>query len=151
MSSNGTHTGDPHANDPAVLRRLLTTPATWAVVGLSTDVHRTAHGVAQWMRQALGHRIIPVHPRAEEVFGETGYRSLADLPDGEQVAVVDCFVNSSRVGAVVDEAIAQRDRLGVGAVWLQLGVIDEAAAQRAAAAGLDVVMDTCPMIEYPRI
>ncbi|HEX5427534.1 CoA-binding protein [Segeticoccus rhizosphaerae] len=140
-----------HTNDPAVIRRLLTTPATWAVVGLSTDPHRTAHGVAQWMTQALGHRVIPVHPRAEEVFGETGYRSLSDLPDGERVAVVDCFVNSSRVGAVVDEAIAQRERLGIGALWLQLGVVDESAATRAEAAGLDVVMDTCPMIEFPRL
>jgi predicted CoA-binding protein len=103
------------------------------------------------MTQALGHRVIPVHPRAEEVFGETGYRSLSDLPDGERVAVVDCFVNSSRVGAVVDEAIAQRERLGIGALWLQLGVVDESAATRAEAAGLDVVMDTCPMIEFPRL
>lgn len=140
-----------HVNDPQVIRRLLTTPATWAVVGLSTDPHRTAHGVAQWMAGALEHRIIPIHPRAEEVFGEAGYRSLSDLPDGEHVDVVDCFVNSSKVGAVVDEAIDQRGRLGIGAVWLQLGVIDEAAAERAREAGLDVVMDTCPMIEHPRL
>ena len=140
-----------HTNDPEVIRRLLTTPATWAVVGLSTDPHRTAHGVAQWMTGALGHRVIPIHPSAEEVFGEPGHPSLAAVPDGEQVAVVDCFVNSSRVGAVVDDAIAQRQRLGIGAVWLQLGVVDEAAAARACAAGLDVVMDTCPMIEHPRL
>jgi len=138
-------------SDPAVIRRLLTTPATWAVVGLSTDTTRTAHGVARWMHDGLGHRVIPVHPRAVEVWGEPGYQTLTQIPDGTVVAVVDCFVNSRRVGAVVDEAIANRERLGIEALWLQLGVIDEDAAQRAIAAGLDVVMDTCPMIEYPKL
>jgi predicted CoA-binding protein len=103
------------------------------------------------MHEALGHRIIPVHPRALEVWGEPGYASVSQIPDGTVVAVVDCFVNSSRVGEVVDEAIANKDRLGIEAVWLQLGVIDEDAAQRAIGAGLDVVMDTCPMIEYPKL
>ncbi|HET8599660.1 MAG TPA: CoA-binding protein [Segeticoccus sp.] len=139
------------ANDQAVIRRLLTTPGTWAVAGLSQSRQRTAYGVAQWLHGSLGQRVIPIHPRAEEVFGERGYASLADVPDGEQVSVVDCFVNSARVGAVVDDAIAQRDRLGIGAVWLQLGVVDEAAAHRARRAGLDVVMDTCPLIEWPRL
>ena len=138
-------------SDPAVIRRLLTTPATWAVVGLSTDTTRTAYGVARWMHDGLGHRVIPVHPRAVEVWGEPGYQTLTQIPDGTVVAVVDCFVNSRRVGAVVDEAIANRERLGIEALWLQLGVIDEDAAQRAIAAGLDVVMDTCPMIEYPKL
>lgn len=142
---------DEHVNDPALVRALLTTPATWAVVGLSTHAGRTAHGVSGWMRSTLGHRIIPVHPLAEEVFGERGYAHLADIPDGEQVDVVDCFVNSGRVGAVVDEAIAHSQRLGVKAVWLQLGVVDQAAARRARDAGLGVVMDTCPKIEYPRV
>jgi len=145
------HTISGDVSDPAVIRRVLTTPATWAVVGLSTDVTRTAHGVARWMHEALGHRIIPVHPRAVEVWGEPGYVSLTQIPDGTVVAVVDCFVNSNRVGAVVDEAIANKDRLGIEAVWLQLGVIDEDAAGRAIDAGLDVVMDTCPMIEYPKL
>ena len=138
-------------SDPAVIARLLTTPATWAVVGLSTDVSRTAYGVARWMHEALGHRIIPVHPRADEVWGEQGYPSLTQIPDGTVVTVVDCFVNSRRVGAVVDEAILNKDRLGVEAVWLQLGVIDHDAAQRAVSSGIDVVMDTCPMIEYPKL
>ena len=135
-------------SDPAVIRRVLTTPATWAVVGLSTDTTRTAYGVAHWMHEGLGHRIIPVHPRAAEVWGEPGYQSLTQIPDGTAVAVVDCFVNSERVGQVVDEAIANRDRLGIEAVWLQLGVIDQDAAQRALQAGLDVVMNTCPMIQF---
>jgi uncharacterized protein len=140
-----------NVSDQAVIRRVLTTPATWAVVGLSTDVTRTAYGVARWMHEALGHRIIPVHPRAVEVWGEPGYRSLTQIPDGTVVAVVDCFVNSQRVGQVVDEAIVNKDRLGIGALWLQLGVVDEDAARRAIGAGLDVVMDTCPMIEYPKL
>jgi len=138
-------------SDPSVIRRLLTTPATWAVVGLSTDTTRTAYGVARWMRDGLGHRIIPVHPRAVEVWGEPGYQNLSQIPDGTAVAVVDCFVNSRRVGEVVDEAIANRDRLSIEALWLQLGVIDQEAAERAVGAGLDVVMDTCPMMEYPKL
>lgn len=140
----------PHRNDDTVIRHLLTTPATWAVVGLSANTQRTAYGVSQFLRSTLGHRIIPVHPRAEEALGETGYATLADIPDGTTVEVVDLFVNSSLVGTIVDEAIAQKDRLGIQALWLQLGVVDEAAAARAAEAGLDVVMNTCPKIEYPR-
>ena len=122
------------------------------MVGLSANTARTAYGVSSWLVDRLGLRVVPVNPRGEGAFGEPGYRHLRDLPDpapGERVAVVDCFVNSRRVGEVVDEAIAQRERLGIEAVWLQLGVVDEDAAARAAAAGLDVVMDTCPKIEFP--
>ncbi|MEO7744597.1 MAG: CoA-binding protein [Actinomycetota bacterium] len=143
--------GGGHVNDETVVRRLLTRPATWAVVGLSANRARTAYGVGAWMRTALGLRLVPVNPRGEGVFGEPGFRSLAAVPDGEQIAVVDCFVNSRRVGEIVDQAIAERDRLGIGAVWLQLGVVDQAAAVRARAAGLDVVMDTCPHIQAPRL
>jgi predicted CoA-binding protein len=140
-----------HRNDPALVRELLTTPATWAVVGLSTHRTRTAWGVAAFLRDRLGMRTVPVHPLAETVAGEPGHARLADVPDGERVDVVDCFVNSTRVGAVVDEAVAEKDRLGIRAVWLQLGVVDEAAARRAEAAGLGVVMDACPAIEWPRL
>jgi predicted CoA-binding protein len=131
-------------NDPAVIRRLLTTPATWAVVGLSTNRARAAHGVAAYLLE-LGHRIVPVHPRAETVHGAPGVRRLAEadpVPD-----VVDVFVNSALAGDVVDQAVA----VGARAVWLQLGVVDEAAAERAVAAGVDVVMDTCPAIEGRRL
>jgi predicted CoA-binding protein len=121
------------------------------VVGLSTDPTRTAYGVARWMHDALGHRIIPVHPRAEEVWGEPAYPTLRQIPDGTVVSVVDFFVNSGRVGKVVDEAIANKDRLGIETLWLQLGVIDQDAAERALSAGLDVVMNTCPMMEYPKL
>jgi predicted CoA-binding protein len=138
-------------NDPVVIRDLLTTRATWAVVGLSTNRTRTAYSIAQFLEAELGMRIVPVHPAAETVFGSTGYAGLADVPDGQRIAVVDCFVNSQKVGAVVDQAIDQRQRLRIAAVWMQLGVVDEAAAQRARRAGLAVVMDTCPRIEYPRL
>ncbi len=144
-------TASPEVNDPTVIRRVLTTPATWAVVGLSTDTSRTAYGVARWMKDRLGHRIVPVHPRAVEVWGEPGYRRLADIPDGTTIDVVDCFVSSAHVGQVVDQAVEQRERLGIGTVWLQLGVVDHAAARRALDAGLGVVMDTCPKIEYPHL
>ena len=140
-----------HANDPAVVRHLLTTPATWAVVGLSSNRSRTAYSIARFLQDDLGMRVVPVHPAAERVLGETGYARLADVPDGTTVDVVDCFVNSGKVGFVVDDAIAEKDRLHVAAVWLQLGVVDEAAAARARRAGLAVVMDTCPRIEYPRL
>jgi predicted CoA-binding protein len=134
--------------DPEVIKRLLTTPATWAVVGLSANTERTAHRIARYLRDRLGMSIVPINLRGEDALGERGYPRLADVPG--PVEVVDCFVNSQRVGAVVDEAIAEKDRLGIEAVWLQLGVIDEAAAERARAAGLDVVMNTCPAMEGPQ-
>ena len=134
--------------DPSVIKRLLTTPATWAVVGLSANTNRTAYSIGQYLREQLGMSIVPVNLRGEDALGERGYGRLADIPGSVQV--VDCFVNSQRVGAVLDQAIAEKERLGIKAVWLQLGVIDEAAAQRARAAGLDVVMNTCPAMEADR-
>ena len=88
-------------------------------------------------------QIIPVSLDAQNVMGEQGYARLADIPG--PIDVVDCFVNSSKVGGIVDQAI----NVGAKAVWMQLGVIDHEAAQRAKDAGLDVVMNTCPKIEYP--
>lgn len=133
----------PYADD-AVMRRLLTDAPVWAVVGLSDNTGRPAWSVARRL-QAHGRRIVPVHPRAETVHAETGYPTLADVP--VPVDVVDLFVNSRRVGDIVDQAIA----IAAGAVWTQLGVVDLAAMQRAADAGLDVVMDRCPAIEGPRL
>jgi predicted CoA-binding protein len=137
-------------NDIDLMRRLLVDPGIWAVVGLSTNRRRAAWDVSRWLSVEMGKPIIPVHPKAEEVHGAQGYASLADIPD-QDLKVVDCFVNSARVGAVVDEAIEHRERLQLDAVWMQLGVVDEAAAERARAAGLDVVMDTCPKMEWPRL
>jgi predicted CoA-binding protein len=133
-----------HRNDPATVRRLLATPGRWAVVGLSQNRARVAYRIAAYV-QELGMEVVPVHPRAEAVHGAQGYPTLADVPG--RIDVVDVFVRSELAGAVVDQAI----EAGAKAVWLQLGVIDEAAAARAAAAGLDVVMDTCPAIEAPRL
>jgi uncharacterized protein len=139
-----------HQNDPALVAALLADPGTWVVVGLSTNEERTAHRVAQWLKLELGKDIIPVHPKAETVFGDTGYASISDIPE-QDIKVVDCFVRSELVGDVVDEAIANKDRLSIDAVWMQLGVVDEAAAARAESAGLGVVMDTCPLIEARRL
>ena len=120
--------------------RVLALPV-WAVVGLSNDRSRAAYGVAAFL-QAQGRRIVPVHPRAETVHGEPGYPQLADIPF--DVDVVDLFVRSELAGPVVDEAVAK----GAKAVWMQLGVVDHDAAGRAEAAGLEVVMDRCPKIDW---
>jgi predicted CoA-binding protein len=117
---------------------------TWAVVGLGNNPERAAFGVAKLL-QDKGHRIIPVYPRADTVHGEVGYKTLSEVPN--TIDVVDCFVNSARVGEVVEEAIA----IGAKAIWLQLDVIDEAAIARAEAAGLIAIMDRCPAIEYAKV
>jgi uncharacterized protein len=128
----------------AEIRRLLTDTYTWAVVGLSANTFRPAYGVARFL-QSVGKRIVPVHPRAETVHGETGYATLADIPF--EVDVVDVFVNSRRAGEIADQALLTKAR----GVWFQLGVIDEAAYERVTAAGLDMVVDRCPVIEWPRL
>jgi len=133
-----------HRNDPEVISRLLSARGRWAVVGLSNNPMRPAVGVSRFIQETLGMEIIPVNLKGEDVHGNKGYTRLAEIPG--QIDVVDCFVNSARVGSVVDQAI----EAGAKAVWLQLGVVDEAAAQRAHHAGLDVVMDTCPVIEAGR-
>lgn len=130
--------------DPAVIRRMLGSGDTWAVVGLSQNTGRAAHGIAS-MLQRRGKRIVPVHPRAETVFGEKGYRTLAEIPF--PVDVVDVFVRSELAGSIADQAVD----IGARAVWFQLGVIDEDAFQRVTAAGLDMVMDRCPAVEWPRL
>jgi len=125
----------PHAD---VADQILATARTIAVVGLSPDPRRPSHGVARYLQRA-GYRIIPVNPNVDRVLGERAYGSLREVSD--PVDVVDVFRRSEFVGPIVDDAIAMRAR----AVWLQDGVVDELAAQRARAAGLDVVMDDCMM------
>lgn len=136
-----------HVNDPAVLERLLRTKGRWAIIGLTGNEWRAAYDTSLFIRDRLGMEIIPVNLPGHDVHGETGYARLADIPAAPPIDVVNCFVNSQKVGAVVDQAIA----VGASAVWLQLGVIDEAAAARARAAGLDVVMNACPAQHAPRL
>jgi predicted CoA-binding protein len=113
----------------------------WAVVGLTGDTSRPAYGVAAFL-QRHGKQIVPVNPRGATVLGQPGYKSLADIP--HPVDVVDVFRRADHAGVHVDEAV----EIGAKAVWMQLTVVDEAAAGRAAEAGLDVVMDRCPVIEW---
>jgi uncharacterized protein len=129
--------------DPDVIQRLLRDAQTWAVVGLGDNPGRAAYGVASFL-QSRGKRIVPVHPTAATVHGEQGYRTLAEIPF--DVDVVDVFRRSSEAGAVADEAVA----IGAKGVWFQLGVVDDDAFRRTTAAGLDMVMDRCPVIEWPR-
>jgi predicted CoA-binding protein len=114
---------------------------TWAVVGLSGDPSRTAYTIAALL-QRRGKKIVPIHPDAPTVLGEQGYASLADVPF--PIDVVDVFRRSEAAGPFADEAVA----VGAKAVWFQLGVIDEAAFDRTRAAGVPMVMDTCPAIEW---
>ena len=133
--------------DDATAERLLRDTDVWVVAGLSQDQSRAAYGVARLL-QSRGKRIIPVHPRAQTVHGEQGYATIAEAvaavgaPD-----VVDMFVRSDRVGQFADEAVGA----GARVVWFQLGVIDDDAAQRVIDAGLTMIMDRCPAIEFPRL
>ncbi|VXC54163.1 CoA-binding protein [Sphingomonas sp. 8AM] len=130
----------------AEIRTLLEEVRTIALVGASDRPIRPSNGVMATL-QGHGYRVIPVNPQitGAHVHGEFVFRDLDQL--GDPIDMVDIFRRSSEAGAVVDQAIA----IGAKAVWLQLGVIDEAAAARAEAAGLKVVMDRCPAIEIPRL
>jgi predicted CoA-binding protein len=128
------------------IRTVLEECATWAVVGCSPDPRRDSHHIAALL-QRRGKHVIPINPHAREILGERAYPSLRDLPAGTHVDVVDIFRRPDEAGVHVDEAIA----IGARAVWMQLGVIDHVAAARALEAGLLVVMDRCPAIEWPRL
>jgi predicted CoA-binding protein len=131
-------------NDPDDIRWVLDEMTTWFVVGLGNNPARDAFHVARLL-QRKGKRIVPIYPRAEVVHGEQGYRTIAEAaaalgaPD-----VVDVFVRSDRAGEFADQAIAA----GAKVVWFQIGVIDDAAAARVEGAGLTMVMDRCPAVEY---
>jgi predicted CoA-binding protein len=131
--------------EPETIKRVLEYK-NYAVVGCSFDPRRPSNSVSNFLLDN-GYEVIPVNPYEQEVLGRTCWPDLASIPPDQEVDVVDIFRRSDQAGAHVDEAIAR----GAKAVWLQIGVIDEAACERAAAAGLDVVMDRCPAIELPRI
>ncbi|QNE17337.1 CoA-binding protein [Kribbella qitaiheensis] len=130
--------------DESDIRKVLADCQTWAVVGLSNNTSRAAYGVARFL-QGHGKRIVPVHPSAETVHGEPGYARVADIPF--EVDCVDVFVNSDLAGAIADEAVGINAR----AVWFQLGVMDPDACTRTTAAGLTMVMNRCPAIEWGRL
>ena len=125
---------------------LLRSARTIAMVGASDNPARASFGVMKFL-QDQGYRVIPVNPRitGEHVHGEYVWRELSQI--GEPIDIVDIFRRSEEVGPIVDQASA----VGAKAIWMQLGVIDEAAAARAEAAGLRVVMDKCPKIEFARL
>jgi predicted CoA-binding protein len=131
--------------DDADIRAILTRVKTIALVGWSPKPDRPSHRVAAFLK-ARGYRVIPVNPgqAGQEALGETVVASLAEVGP---VDMVDIFRRSEEAGAVADEAV----RLGAKVIWMQLGVVDEAAAARARAAGAEVVMDRCPAIEIPRL
>jgi predicted CoA-binding protein len=124
-------------------REILDAYRTFAVVGLSPKPDRPSHDVASFLK-SHGYRIVPVNPGHRRILDETCYPDLASIPF--PIEVVDIFRRSDRVGPVVDEAIA----IGAKVVWMQIGVIDEPSAAKARAAGLEVVMDRCPKIEFYR-
>jgi predicted CoA-binding protein len=132
--------------DDAAIKELLEETRTIALVGASDRPDRPSYRVMATL-QAHGYRVIPINPQitGEHVHGEFVFRDLDQI--GEPIDMVDIFRRSSLAGEAVDAAIAAGAKL----VWMQLGVIDEAAAARAEAAGLRVVMDRCPAIELPRL
>jgi predicted CoA-binding protein len=130
-------------NSRETISKILEDCRTIAVVGLSSNPGRASNGVAGYMKRQ-GYKVIPVNPNEQQVFGEKSYPTLTDVPD--KIDLVDIFRRSEEAGKVVDEAI----KVGAKAVWLQEGVIDRAAAQRAHDAGLLVVMDRCWLKDHVR-
>jgi predicted CoA-binding protein len=133
----------PNPDDEAI-RRLLEKVRRIAVVGLSPKPHRDSHRVARYLLES-GYEIVPVYPREEQILGQRVYRRVQDVPGA--VDLVDVFRRSEELPEVIDDALAAR----AGALWLQLGCIDESGARRAQDAGLTVVMDRCLMVEHARL
>ena len=130
--------------DDEVMRAAFRNAKTIAVVGLSDKTYRASYWIAQYLQQQ-GYRIVPVNPNVDQVLGEQAYPTLEAVPG--TVDFVDIFRRSEFVGPIVDEAIGK----GVQTIWMQMGVYDRLAAQRAEAAGITVVMDRCAMVEHSRL
>ena len=133
-------------NEPESIHEVLETSRVWFIVGLGNNPERAAYRVAQEI-QSHGKRIVPIYPRAEIVHGEQGYATIAEAVEAVGAPdVVDMFVNSARAGEFADQAVAA----GTKAVWFQLDVIDYDAAKRVEEAGVTMIMDRCPAIEWAR-
>lgn len=134
----------------ALINRVLDETRTIAMVGASANWVRPSNFAMKYL-QRKGYRVIPVNPGSAgtEIHGETCYASLADVPG--RFEMVDIFRRSEDAGGIVDEALALAEDRGIRTIWMQLGVIDHAAAERAEAAGLTVIMDRCPKIEFGRL
>lgn len=128
------------------IRELFESAKTIAVVGLSSKRNRPSFGVARYL-QSAGFRIIPVNPNETEVHGEKSYASLEEIPKDIRIDIVDIFRRSEEVPTIAEAAI----RIGARAVWMQEGVVHEAAAARAREAGLLVIMDHCILKEHRRL
>lgn len=140
----------PLVYDDAEIERILRTVRTVAMVGASPNWVRPSNFAMKYLI-GKGYRVIPVNPgqAGKEIHGEPCYASLADIPD--KLDMVDIFRSSDAAGAIVEEAIRLASEKGIRVIWMQLGVRNDAAAERARAAGLAVVMDRCPKIEYGRL
>ncbi len=130
----------------AAVRQSLTDCKTIAVVGLSPKPHRDSFRVAKYM-QEHGFRIVPINPNAPEVLGEKAYASLTEAAMHERIDMVNCFRNSEDIPPIAAEAIA----IGAKSLWLQIGVVNDAAAKQATDAGLVVVQDLCLMVEHRQL
>jgi uncharacterized protein len=134
----------PRLESDADLRDLMAGSRTIAVVGLSPKTHRDSHRVATYL-QDHGYRIVPVNPNAHEVLGEKAYPTLQDVP--YPIDIVDVFRRPEAVDEIARDAVA----VGARAIWFQIGVVNEDAAEIAEQGGLDVVMDRCLMVDHGRL
>jgi predicted CoA-binding protein len=135
-----------HTNSASAIQQCLAHSKTIAVVGLSPKPHRDSFRVALYM-QSHGYRIVPINPNAPEVLGEKSYATLTEAAAHEHIDLVNCFRNAADIPPIAAEAIA----IGARYLWLQLGVVNDAAAAQATAAGLTVVQDRCLLVEHRRL
>jgi predicted CoA-binding protein len=135
-------------NDEATIRSILASSKSIALVGASIKTERPSNYVMKYLLDH-GYKVVPVNPglAGQTIHGQPVYASLGDIPKTEPIDMIDIFRNSEAVGPIVEEAI----QIGAMSIWMQMGVINEEAAQRAQEAGLKVVMDACPKIEIPRL